>query len=81
MLYFVRRPRRTFTRDDLLQQVWKSSAAWQQPSTVTEHVRRLRNKLGQQDGSMIVSVRGIGYRLDAAEALSNAHATEVLEPA
>jgi DNA-binding response OmpR family regulator len=48
------------SRDDLLAAVWKSSSAWQTSATVTEHVRRLRLKLG--DPAWIESVRGVGYR-------------------
>ena len=32
-------------REELLREGWGSSAAWQSPATVTEHVRRLRRKL------------------------------------
>lgn len=35
-------PRQVFGREDLLRAVWDSSPAWQDPSTVTVHVRRLR---------------------------------------
>jgi DNA-binding response OmpR family regulator len=48
------------SREDLLNAVWQSSAEWQVPSTVTEHVRRIRLKLG--DPRWIENVRGVGYR-------------------
>ena len=48
------------SREDLLNAVWRSSADWQTASTVTEHVRRIRLKLG--DPRWIENVRGIGYR-------------------
>jgi DNA-binding response OmpR family regulator len=48
------------TREELLSAVWQSTSEWQAPSTVTEHVRRVRIKLG--DPRWIESVRGIGYR-------------------
>ena len=59
----ARSPGRCFTREDLLASVWGSTAAWQQTSTVTEHVHRLRNRLGRVEGrEWIETVRGLGYR-------------------
>lgn len=62
----ARKPRRTFTRDELLREVWGSSAAWQSPATVTEHVRRLRRKLGPPTPGLprLATVHGVGYRFD-----------------
>ena len=34
-----------FSRAQLLEQVWQSSPDWQDPATVTVHVRRIRNKI------------------------------------
>lgn len=54
------------TREDLLLAVWRSSAEWQTPATVTEHVRRLRTKLEADPvrPRHLVTVRGVGYRFD-----------------
>ena len=38
-------PRHTFSRGDLLFEVWHSSPDWQSVKTVTEHVRRVRVKI------------------------------------
>lgn len=59
-------PRKVFTRDDLLREVWGSSPEYQTAATVTEHVRRLRLKLGDdaERPRWIVNVRGVGYRFD-----------------
>jgi DNA-binding response OmpR family regulator len=59
-------PRRVFSRDELLEAVWRASPEWLGPATVTEHVRRLRVRLeaaGAQPGC-IVTVRRRGYRFD-----------------
>ncbi len=58
------RPGRSCGRDELLGRVWGSSAEFQDPATVTEHVRRLRKKLGEDAESPrhLVTVRGAGYR-------------------
>jgi two-component system phosphate regulon response regulator PhoB len=60
LAYLADRPNSVIPRDELLTSVWESSAEWQTPATVTEHVRRVRLKLG--DPGWIESVRGIGYR-------------------
>ncbi|HET9690617.1 MAG TPA: EAL domain-containing protein [Acidimicrobiales bacterium] len=52
------------SREQLLAEVWGSSPEWQQSRTVTEHVRRLRAKLGSDATEVIVTVRGSGYRFD-----------------
>ena len=59
-------PRRVFSRGELLQQVWGSSGEWQNPATVTEHIRRLRMKLeaDRERPRWIHTVRGVGYRFD-----------------
>lgn len=56
---------RTVSREQLLDAVWHSSARWQTTATVTEHVSRVRSKLGSDETTpRITSVRGVGYRFD-----------------
>lgn len=57
-------PRRVFSRQQLLEQVWDSSAEWQDPSTVTVHVRRCRRKIEHdiERPRWIQTVWGVGYR-------------------
>ncbi len=59
-------PRQVFSRAQLLEQVWGSSAEWQDPATVTEHVRRLRKKVERdpERPQLLQTVRGVGYRFD-----------------
>lgn len=58
-------PRQVFTRDQLLERVWGLSD-YIDPSTVTVHVRRLREKIetDPSDPSRIVTVWGIGYKFE-----------------
>jgi DNA-binding response OmpR family regulator len=51
-----------FTRTQLLEQIWDSSPDWQDPATVTVHVRRIRGKLGGEPERFIETVWGVGYR-------------------
>jgi DNA-binding response OmpR family regulator len=59
-------PRQVFSRGQLLEHVWDSSADWQDPSTVTVHVRRLRRKLekDQENPRWITTVWGVGYKFE-----------------
>jgi PAS domain S-box-containing protein len=67
--FLAARPRYAFSRDELLRSVWQSAAEWQQESTVTEHIRRLRSKIevDPQRPSFLHTVRGVGYRFDPPE--------------
>jgi DNA-binding response OmpR family regulator len=64
--FLARSPRRVFSRAQLLEQVWDSSADWQDPSTVTVHVRRLRRKMetDPEQPRWITTVWGVGYRFE-----------------
>ena len=64
LAFLAARPGHTFSRVELLRAVWQSSPDWQQSTTVTEHIRRLRTKLEQDSRhpEMLKTVRGAGYR-------------------
>lgn len=66
LAFLARSPRQVFTRAQLLEQVWDSSAAWQDPATVTVHVGHLRQKLEADPARprRLVTVRGVGYRFE-----------------
>jgi len=64
LAFLAASPDQVFTREELLEHVWGSTQEWQDPATVTEHVRRLRLKLERDPASprWLHTVRGIGYR-------------------
>lgn len=66
LAFLAHSPRQVFSRGQLLEHVWDSSADWQDPSTVTVHVRRLRRKLedDQENPRWIKTVWGVGYKFD-----------------
>ena len=66
LVHLACHPGQTFTREDLLHAVWGSSAKWQKATTVTEHVRRLRNKIERDPmhPRHVITVRGTGYRFE-----------------
>ncbi len=68
LLLLARHPRQVFSRDQLLDQVWGVSE-YVDPSTVTVHVRRLREKI-ESDPSQprfIQTVWGVGYKFEVPE--------------
>jgi len=62
LVFLMRHPRQAFRREDLLQQVWGTS--YGDTSTITVHVRRLREKVEPDPSapSRIATVWGVGYR-------------------
>lgn len=65
--FLLAHPGVAYSRDDLLQQVWGWSIGDQ--STVTVHVRRLREKVEADPTTpaRLVTVWGVGYRWEPAE--------------
>ena len=66
LAFLAAHPGRVFTRHELLRDVWGSSAEWQQEGTVTEHIRRLRQKIEEhpERPHFLQTVRGVGYRFN-----------------
>jgi DNA-binding response OmpR family regulator len=68
LVFLLRNPRQAFTREQLLSEVW--GWTFGDTSTVTVHVRRLREKL-EEDPTLprrIVTVWGVGYRYEPGAA-------------
>ncbi|WP_405142709.1 response regulator transcription factor [Sphaerisporangium sp. NBC_01403] len=67
LAYLMRNPRQAFSRAALLNQVWGWSFG--DTSTVTVHVRRLREKIEPDPTAprRIVTVWGVGYRYEPVE--------------
>jgi two-component system response regulator RegX3 len=66
--FLLAHPGRVHSRDDLLNRVWGSEFVGA-PKTVDVHIRWLRSKFENVAAFTIVTIRGIGYRLDRAEQL------------
>jgi DNA-binding response OmpR family regulator len=64
LAFFLANPGRAFTRAELLEKVWGWVIGDQ--STVTVHVRRLREKIEADPANpkLLATVWGVGYRLD-----------------
>lgn len=66
LMYLVRHPRKAFTRQQLLETIWKD-AMMVTERTVDAHIKNLREKLGPF-ARYIQTVRGVGYRFVEEEA-------------
>ncbi len=64
LAHLAAHPGRVYSRDQLMEAVWRE-AFFEDTSTVTVHVRRLRAKLGDDPNQprFIETVWGVGYRL------------------
>jgi DNA-binding response OmpR family regulator len=61
----MRRPSQVFTREQLLDNVWGYTFA-SDMSTVTVHIRRLREKIERDptNPTLLQTVWGVGYKLE-----------------
>jgi DNA-binding response OmpR family regulator len=64
LAFLARHPRQVFRRDELLEHVW--GYTYGDTSTVTVHIRRLREKIEENPSEprRITTVWGVGYRFD-----------------
>jgi two-component system response regulator ResD len=74
LAFLAANPGRAFSRDDLMRQVW--GWAYGDQSTVTVHVRRLREKVEDEPTTprQLVTVWGVGYRWEPDEPAGDAPA-------
>jgi len=66
LLYLIERRGKVFSRDQLLDAVWKDEA-FVEPRTVDVHIRRLRTRIEDDPANpkYVKTRRGIGYYVDA----------------
>ena len=65
LLYLAERTGRVFSRDQLLDAVWRDDA-FVEPRTVDVHIRRLRSQIEADPANPIYikTLRGVGYYMD-----------------
>jgi two-component system phosphate regulon response regulator PhoB len=66
VLHFARHPDWTFSRGQLLREVWGDEFAHGNPKVVDVVICRLRQRLGTA-GTLIESVRSLGYRMSSTD--------------
>lgn len=60
-------PKKVFTREEILSYIWDSAGNFVNDNTLTVTIKRLREKLKDKEGKIIVTVRGVGYKIGNAE--------------
>ena len=55
---------RLFTRDEILAHIWDVNGNFVNDNTLSVTIKRIREKIGDKDGSLIKTVRGMGYRIE-----------------
>ncbi len=51
------------TREQLLDKIWDIAGNFVNDNTLTVYIKRIREKIGDKQGKIIQTVRGIGYRI------------------
>ena len=62
LVYLLENQSRVVTRDELLNRIWGYEYDGE-TRTLDMHIRTLRQKLGEEGGACIKTVRGVGYRM------------------
>lgn len=57
-------PGKLFTRNEILADIWDVSGNFVNDNTLSVTMKRLREKLGDTEGQIIRTVRGMGYRIE-----------------
>lgn len=65
LLVFVNNPKIIITREHLLDEIWDAAGEFVNDNTLTVYIKRLREKIEEDptDPQIILTVRGMGYRL------------------
>lgn len=65
LLVFINHPKGIITRDRLLNELWDAAGEFVTDNTLTVYIKRLREKIEEDSANpkIILTVRGIGYRL------------------
>lgn len=60
-------PGKLFTREEILAGIWDISNNFVNDNTLSVTIKRIREKLGDEEGEIIRTVRGMGYRIENKE--------------
>lgn len=63
----ISHPGRLFTREEILADIWDVSGNFVNDNTLSVTMKRIREKLGDTEGSIIRTIRGMGYKMEAKE--------------
>ena len=52
------------TREMILNKIWDLAGNFVNDNTLTVYIKRIREKIGDNDGKIIRTIRGVGYKVD-----------------
>ncbi len=52
------------TREMILNKIWDLAGNFVNDNTLTVYIKRIREKIGDNDGKIIKTIRGVGYKVD-----------------
>ncbi|MBR3461616.1 MAG: response regulator transcription factor [Saccharofermentans sp.] len=64
LLVFINHAGEILDRDQILNILWDDVGSFVNDNTLTVYIKRLRSKLGDEEGGLIETLRGQGYRLN-----------------
>lgn len=67
LVNLFRNQKRLITREEILNDIWDIAGNFVNDNTLTVYIKRIREKIGDQDGKIIKTVRGLGYRIGEEE--------------
>lgn len=64
LMMLISNKNKLVTRDMLLDKIWDIAGNFVNDNTLSVYIKRIREKLGDTDGKIIKTIRGVGYRID-----------------
>lgn len=57
-------PNKLITRDQILEKIWDIAGNFVNDNTLTVYIKRIREKIGDTEGNIIKTIRGLGYKVE-----------------
>ena len=63
LVILMSNPNQVFTREQILTDIWDVNEDYVNDNTLTVYIKRIREKLDDQEGDFITTVRKVGYMI------------------
>ena len=64
LLNLISNKNKLITREEILNDIWDIAGNFVNDNTLTVYIKRIREKIGDKEGKIIETVRGLGYRIN-----------------
>ena len=64
LMMLISNKNKLVTRDMLLDKIWDIAGNFVNDNTLTVYIKRIREKIGDSDGKIIKTIRGVGYKVE-----------------